>query len=62
MSKSGNAYIAATQGTNFTLYAVCKALGIPLTEEQEKFQTYLESKYPPVVDEPSKEDNEYLGQ
>lgn len=45
MSKSGNEFIARTQGTQFTLYAVCKALGIPLTKEQEKFQNYLEKKY-----------------
>jgi len=45
MSKSGNEFIARTQGTQFTLYAVCKAMGIPLTESQEKFQTHLERKY-----------------
>jgi len=49
MSKSGNAFIAATQGHSFTLYAACKAMGIPLTEEQEKFQAYLERTYPAVV-------------
>lgn len=37
MSKSGNEFIARTQGAQFTLYAVCEALGIPLTEEQKKF-------------------------
>ena len=47
MSKSGQAYVAATQGTMFTLYAVSKALGLPLSKEQEDFQKYLESIYPP---------------
>ncbi len=49
MSKSGQAFVASTEGTQFTLYAVCKAMGIPLTKEQEAFQRYLESKYPPVI-------------
>ena len=49
MSKSGNAYIAATQGHQSTLYAACRAMGIPLSEEQEKFQAYLERTYPAVV-------------
>lgn len=49
MSKSGQAFVAATDGTAFTLYAACKAMGIPLSEEQERCQKYLESKYPPVV-------------
>jgi len=53
MSKSGQAFVAATQGHQFTLYAVCKELGIPLTEEQEKFQAYLERTYPAVVEEKS---------
>ena len=51
MSKSGNAFIAATKGSSFTLYAMMKAMGIPLSKEQEKCQGYLESKYPPVVKE-----------
>lgn len=45
MSKSGNEFIAATKGPQHTLYAACKALGIPLTKEQEEFQQYLERKY-----------------
>jgi len=49
MSKSGQEFVARTQGTQFTLYTVCKVLGIPLSKEQEEFQAYLESKYPPVV-------------
>lgn len=49
MSKSGNAYIAATQGTNHTLYAACKRQGIPLSKEQEEFQRELERRYPPKV-------------
>jgi len=51
MSRSGQAYIAATRGTQFTLYAVCRALGIPLSKEQEDLQEFLESVYPPVVEE-----------
>jgi len=54
MSKSGQTFIAATEGTSFTLYAACRAMGIPLSEEQEKFQAYLESKYPPVVGKEAK--------
>lgn len=49
MSRSSQTFIAATEGTQFTLYAVMRALGLPLTEEQEKFQAWLESIYPPVV-------------
>ena len=50
MSKSGQAFVAATDGHSFTLYAVMRAMGIPLSEEQEKFQSYLERTYPAVVD------------
>ena len=46
MSKSGQAFVAATEGSQSTLYAACKALGIPLSEEQEEFQSYLERTYP----------------
>lgn len=49
MSKSGQTFVAATEGTQFTLYAMCRALGIPLSKEQEEFQAELERKYPPVV-------------
>lgn len=58
MSKSGNAYIAATQGTQFTMYAACKALGIPLSKEQEEFQEYLERTYPPIVADEEEEEDE----
>lgn len=51
MSKSGSLFIAQTQGTAFTMYAVMKAMGIPLSKEQAEFQAYLERTYPPVVDE-----------
>lgn len=51
MSKSGQAYIAATQGHQFTMYSMMRMLGIPLSEEQEKFQAYLERTYPAVVKE-----------
>ena len=50
MSKSGQAFVAATEGHQFTMYAVMRALGLPLTEEQERFQAYLERVYPAVVD------------
>lgn len=51
MSKSGQAYIAKTQGHQYTMYAVMKQLGIPLTEQQAKCQEYLESCYPAIVDD-----------
>jgi len=49
MSKSGQAFVAATEGHKFTLYAMCKAMGISLTKEQEEFQARLEKTYPAVV-------------
>lgn len=49
MGRSSNAFIAATQGASFTLYAAMRALGIPLSREQEEFQTYLERTYPTAV-------------
>jgi len=49
MSRSGSEFIARTEGTQFTMYAVCRAMGIPLTKEQEEFQAYLEGRYPPIV-------------
>jgi len=45
MSRSGNEYIAATQGPEFTLYAAMKRMGIPLTEGQAEYQAELEEKY-----------------
>lgn len=48
---SGQAHIAATYGTSFTLYAACRASGIALTPEQERFQAELEAKYPPIVEQ-----------
>ena len=57
MSRSGNAFVAATQGHLFTMYAAMKAMGIPLSKEQEEFQSYLEKKYPAVVEQ-KEEDNE----
>lgn len=45
MSKSGQWFIAATQGPQFTLYAAMKAMGIPLNKEQAECQAYLECKY-----------------
>ena len=50
MSQSGNEFIAKTQGAQFTLYAMCRAMGIPLTKEQEDFQAYLERTYPATVE------------
>jgi len=58
MSQSGNLFIAKTQGTQHTLYAMCKAMGIPLTKRQEEFQTYLEGKYPTVVENKEENNNE----
>ena len=49
MSQSGNEFIAKTQGTWYTMYSMMRALGVPLTEQQKKFQAYLEDKYPPIV-------------
>ena len=45
MSMSSNEFIARTQGPQFTMYAVMKALNLPLTKEQEEFQARLEKKY-----------------
>jgi len=56
MSKSGQAFVAATHGHQFTMYAMMRMMGIPLSEEQEKFQAYLERTYPAVVD---RKDEEY---
>jgi len=50
VSRSGQVFVAATKGHQFTLYAVLRALGLPLTDEQEKFQAYLEKTYPAVVE------------
>ena len=49
MSKSGQWYVAATQGTQFTMYSAMQKMGIPLSEEQARVQAQLESMYPPVV-------------
>lgn len=49
MSRSGQAYVAKTQGTDFTMYAAMKAMGIPLSPEQEATQAALEKQYPPVA-------------
>lgn len=57
MSRSGQAFVAETEGSQFTMYAMMRAMGLPLTKEQEEFQNYLEQRYPPVA--PKKEvDNE----
>ena len=50
MSKSGQAFVASTMGSQRTMYAMMRMMGIPLTPEQEKFQAYLERTFPPVVD------------
>tara|TARA_Y100000310_G_C20090413_1_gene537981 strand:+ start:51 stop:215 length:165 start_codon:yes stop_codon:yes gene_type:complete len=50
MSRSGSEFIARTEGHSFTLYAVCKAMGIPLSKDQEEFQAYLERTYPAVIE------------
>jgi len=50
MSKSGQEFVARTEGHQFTMYAVMKVMGLPLTEEQKKTQAYLERTYPAVVE------------
>jgi len=49
MSRSGQAFVASTEGHQFTMYAMMRMMGLPLSEEQEKFQAYLERTYPAVV-------------
>jgi len=56
MSKSGQAYVASQHGSQSTMYAMMRAMGIPLSEEQAKFQKYLESKYPPYIEEDEEEE------
>ena len=56
MSRSGNEFVASTEGTQFTMYAVMRAMGLPLTKQQEEFQAYLERKYPPIVTKEEAED------
>jgi len=51
MSRSGQAFVAATEGASRTMYAMMIMMGIPLTEEQAKFQAYLESKYPAIKEQ-----------
>jgi len=58
MSRSGQAFVVATEGSQFTLYAVMRAMNLPLTEEQEKFQDYLERTYPAVVDKEEPNENQ----
>ena len=58
MSKSGQAFIAATNGHQFTLYAIMRKMGIPLTKGQEECQAYLERTYPAVVEKEEKNSNE----
>ena len=49
MSKSGQEFVARTEGTQFTMYAIMKTMGLPLTKGQEGFQAYLERIYPPIA-------------
>jgi len=51
MSKSGQAHAAMMHGSQSTLYAVMRSLGIPLSKEQEEFQARLERMHPPVIDD-----------
>lgn len=51
MSESGQIFVAKTQGSQFTLYAMMKVMGIPLTERQGKLQKYLERTYPPIIEQ-----------
>jgi len=57
MGKSGQAFIAATQGHSFTLYAAAKAMGVSLSKEQEEFQAYLEKTYPAIVEKEEEKNN-----
>jgi len=45
MSRSGQWFIAATLGPEYTLYAALRKMGLPLTSEQERCQDYLEKTY-----------------
>jgi len=46
MSRSGNWFIASTQGADCTLYAAMRKMGVPLTPSQEACQSQLEKMYP----------------
>ena len=48
MSRSSNWFIAATQGSDMTLYAALRKMGITLTPSQEACQKELERRYPPT--------------
>ena len=56
MSRSGQEFVARTEGSNRTMYAMMIMMGIPLTEEQAKFRAYLESKYPAIVEKEEDDD------
>lgn len=58
MSKSGQAFVAATEGHRFTMYAMMKAMGLPLSKEQEEFQAYLERTYPAVVEKDGEDERD----
>ena len=58
MSRSREAHIAKTEGHQFTLYAACKAMGIPLSKGQEEFQACLEETYPAVVKKEEKDERD----
>lgn len=49
MSASGQWFVASTEGSSFTLYAMMKKFGIPLSERQERIQKQLEKLYPAVI-------------
>lgn len=55
MSKSEQQFVAETEGTAFTMYAIMRSLGLPLSEYQERFQAELERMYPPVVSKETEE-------
>ena len=57
MSRSGQAFVAATEGHQFTMYAMMRMTGIPLSEEQEKFQAYLEKTYPAIVEKEEEDEH-----
>jgi len=57
MSRSGQEFVASTQGHAFTLYSAMRYLGIPFSKDQEEFQSYLERMYPAVVKQKEEEEN-----
>lgn len=49
MSYSGQMFVASTEGSQMTLYAAMRRMGIPLSPEQERCQNMLEKMYPAYI-------------